>query len=162
MRIISPDYIGNKNLQRERNSKANTQLNYTPLLFHSEFWFQSVNYNTNRKWFFILFEGQRPARQNDDRQLDIAKSLSKTFQADTVIEVMDTLDTILKIYKNFTTKLLNHQTNKALSLSRVFISFEAFRLTLIKKDRQNEEHRKGRVFIKGAKLRLADNQWAWQ
>ena len=29
---------------------------------------------------------------------------------------------------------------------------EAFRLTLIKKDRQNGEHRKGRVFIKGAKL----------
>ena len=26
-------------------------------------------------------------------------------------------------------------------------TFEAFRLTLIKKDRQNGEHRKGRVFI---------------
>ena len=29
---------------------------------------------------------------------------------------------------------------------------EAFRLTLIKKDRHNGEHRKGRVFIKGAEL----------
>ena len=39
-----------------------------------------------------------------------------------------------------------------IALSRVFISFEAFRLTLIKKDRQNGEHRKGRVFIAGAEL----------
>ena len=38
------------------------------------------------------------------------------------------------------------------ALSRVFISFEAFRLTLIKKDRQNGEHRNGQVFIEGAKL----------
>ena len=40
--------------------------------------------------------------------------------------------------------------NLRIALSRTFISFEAFRLTLIKKDRQNGEHRKGRVFIKGA------------
>ena len=37
--------------------------------------------------------------------------------------------------------------NLRITLSRVFISFEAFRLTLIKKDCQNGEHRKGRVFI---------------
>ena len=44
--------------------------------------------------------------------------------------------------------------NLRIALSRVFISFEAFRLTLIKKDRQNGEHRKGGVFIEGAELRL--------
>ena len=33
--------------------------------------------------------------------------------------------------------------NLRIALSRVFISFEAFRLTLIKKDRQNGEHRIG-------------------
>ena len=38
------------------------------------------------------------------------------------------------------------------ALSKVFISLEAFRLTLIKKDRQNGELRKGRVFIEGAEL----------
>ena len=38
----------------------------------------------------------------------------------------------------------------------------AFHLTLIKKDRQNGEHRKGRLFIEGGELRLADNQWARQ
>ena len=37
--------------------------------------------------------------------------------------------------------------NLRIVLSRVFISFEAFRLILIKKDRQNGEHRKGRVFV---------------
>ena len=42
--------------------------------------------------------------------------------------------------------------NLRIALSRVFISFEAFRLTLIRKDRQNGEHRKGRVFIEGAVL----------
>ena len=42
--------------------------------------------------------------------------------------------------------------NLRIALSRVFISFEAFRLTLIKKDRQNGEHRKGRVFIEAAEL----------
>ena len=47
-----------------------------------------------------------------------------------------------------------------IALSKVFISFEAFHLILIKKDRQNGEHRKSRVFIQGAELRLADNQWA--
>ena len=36
--------------------------------------------------------------------------------------------------------------------SRMFIFFEAFRLRFIKKDCQNEEHSKGRVFIKGAEL----------
>ena len=39
-----------------------------------------------------------------------------------------------------------------IALSRGFISFEAFRLTLIKKDRQNGEHRKGRVIIERAEL----------
>ena len=42
--------------------------------------------------------------------------------------------------------------NLKIALSRVFISFKAFRLSLIKKDRQNGEHRKGRVFIEGAEL----------
>ena len=42
--------------------------------------------------------------------------------------------------------------NLYIALSRVFISFEAFRLTLIKKDRQNGEHRKGRVFVEGASV----------
>ena len=31
-------------------------------------------------------------------------------------------------------------------------TFEAFRLTLIKKDRQNGRNRKGRVFIEGTEL----------
>ena len=48
--------------------------------------------------------------------------------------------------KTTVTKLL------LIALSKVLISFEAFRLTLIKKDRQNGEHRKGRVFIKGDEL----------
>ena len=42
--------------------------------------------------------------------------------------------------------------NLIIALSRVFISFEAFRLTLIKKDRQSGGHKKGRVFIEGAEL----------
>ena len=42
--------------------------------------------------------------------------------------------------------------NLRIALSRVFIFFEAFRLTHIKKDRQNGEHKKGRVFIEGAEL----------
>ena len=36
--------------------------------------------------------------------------------------------------------------------STTSMCFSAFRLTLIKNDRQNREHRKGRVFIKGAEL----------
>ena len=48
----------------------------------------------------------------------------------------------------FISKVINF--NYKIALSRVFISFEAFRLTLIKKDRHNGEHRKCRVFIKGA------------
>ena len=39
-----------------------------------------------------------------------------------------------------------------ITLSRVFISFKAFRLTLIKKDCQNGEYRKDEVFIEGAEL----------
>ena len=53
------------------------------------------------------------------------------------------------LYMNKFKKIKDYLTT---DLSRVFISFEAFRLTLIKKDRQNGEHRKGRVFIKGAEL----------
>ena len=39
-----------------------------------------------------------------------------------------------------------------IALSRVFISFEAFHLTPVKKDRQNGKHRKGRLFIEGVEL----------
>ena len=34
----------------------------------------------------------------------------------------------------------------------IIISFKAFHLTLIKKDRQNGEHKKRQVFIEGAEL----------
>ena len=66
------------------------------------------------------------------------------------------------LYVSPNAKLTYIQQNRSarfgIALSRVFISFEAFCLTLIKKDRQNGEHRKGRVFLEGAKL--AENQWA--
>ena len=39
-----------------------------------------------------------------------------------------------------------------IALSRMFISFEAVCLILIKKDRQNGEHRKGQVFMEEAEL----------
>ena len=44
--------------------------------------------------------------------------------------------------------------NLRIALSKVFISFEAFRLTLIKEDRQNGEHRKGRVLIQIINLQI--------
>ena len=43
--------------------------------------------------------------QYDELMMDIATRLSKNFQADTVIEVMDALDTTLKNCKNFIAEL---------------------------------------------------------
>ena len=47
---------------------------------------------------------------------------------------------------------LHEHKQYLIDLSRVFISFEAFCQTLIKKYHQNGEHRKDQVFIEGAEL----------
>ena len=53
--------------------------------------------------------------------------------------------TLLKIFTQLNFRSWLVVQNLRIALSRVLISFEAFRVTLIKKDRQNGEHRKGRV-----------------
>ena len=53
----------------------------------------------------------------------------------------------VEVFQNFLSRSAAYVTFFVLkiSLSRVFVSFEDFCLTLIKKDRQNGEHGKGRV-----------------
>ena len=58
----------------------------------------------------------------------------------------DELFSILQYMMKYSKSWLAVQ-NLRIALSRVFVFFEAFRLTLIKKDRQHDDHRKDRVFI---------------